>query len=482
MSRRVVSSLGLPRFAWVGIAALAVGCVEQAEEKLSSEDQDFIKQNVMKTAPSPQIAVNADLDGKATYLGLDVSMNPIEPGKDVKVTHYWKVGASLTGWRLFVHASGPNKQSFINFDHGPVRGKYPVSQWKVGEIVKDEHAIRLPPTWAHDKVEIYVGLWRGQERMAVKSGPKDDIGRVLAATIPVKVAAVVATPLKRYVVRKTAKAPKIDGKLDEWKDIPAVGTFVNTLTGAASEPHTEAKMMWDDKFLYVAFDNTDKSIWGKLDKRDDKLWTQEADEIMIDADGNGKTYVELQVSPSGTFFDTYLPEYRKYEDSIDAKVKPFSWNSKGAKWAVKVDGTLNKAGDEDKGWTSELAFPLEDVNGLDKAGPKMPPAFGAVWRVNLYRMDSAEEGKPQGAVAWSPPLVGDFHKLDRFGEVLFADEKGGVPQPEVAKVDPKADPKAGIKAALGGIQNPNPPPGGKLDIEGAKKAAAKTSKAPKAAK
>ena len=117
----------------------------------------------------------------------------------------------------------------------------------------------------------------------------------------------------------TTKPIKIDGKLDEaaWADAPSTGPFVNTMTGAPAEQKTEAKLLWDNKFLYVAFDNTDTDIWSSLTKRDDKLWTQEADEMIIDADGNGKTYVELQVAPNGTIFDTYLPEYRKYEDSVD---------------------------------------------------------------------------------------------------------------------------------------------------------------------
>ena len=49
------------------------------------------KQNILTTAPTPKYAVNADLDGKVVYLGLDVDPPPIEPGKDVKLTHYWKV-------------------------------------------------------------------------------------------------------------------------------------------------------------------------------------------------------------------------------------------------------------------------------------------------------------------------------------------------------------------------------------------------------
>ncbi len=452
--------------------ALGAGCVEQAEEKATAEDLAVIKQSILATAPTPQFPVNADLDGKAIYLGLDVSPNPIEPGKEAKLIHYWKVVSPLIGWRSFVHANGPNRQGFINFDHGPVRGKYPVAQWKAGEIIKDEHAIRLPPTWSHDKVEIYTGLWRGQERMTIKTGPKDETNRVLAAVIPVKAAQVAKPAIKRYVARKLAHPPKIDGKLDEWKDIPNVGTFVNTMTGAASQPQTEAKIAWDDKNIYFAFDNTDKSIWGKLNNRDDKLWTQEADEVMIDADGNGKTYIELQVSPSGALFDSYLPMYRKYEDLIDPKRKPYSWNSR-AKWAVNIEGTLNKVGDEDKRWTTELALPLADVNGLDTVGAKIPPAFGDVWRINLYRMDSADEGKPQAAVGWSPPLVGDFHALDRFGEVLFGDEKGTVP-PKAVPIT--AERKEAIKAALAGMPSPSGQPSNKLEVEHKSRAAKKTGK------
>ena len=92
--------------------------------------------------------------------------------------------------------------------------------------------------------------------------------------------------------------------------------------------HTEAKLLWDKKNLYIGFDNTDDDVWSDLTKRDDKLWTEEADEVMIDADGNGRTYIELQVAPNGNIFDTYLPTVRRYEDTIDPKLKPFSWNSK----------------------------------------------------------------------------------------------------------------------------------------------------------
>jgi hypothetical protein len=435
-----------------GIAVALLGasfgaCVEQDDDKPTEEDLKVVRQNLLPAPPAPKYVVNADLDGKITYLGMDTEPAVAEPGKELRISHYWKVvaapGDGWAGWRVFTHFEGPNHASFVNADHGPVGGKYPVTQWKVGDIIRDQHTITVPAGWTHDTLMVYVGLWRGATRLPIKSGPSDGAGRVLAATIPVQKAAKPAPSRKRYAVRKTDKPIKIDGKLDEaaWKDAPSTGPFVNTMTGAPSEVGTEARMLWDDKYLYVAFESADTDVWSSLGKRDDKLWTQEAVELMIDADGDGKGYIELQVAPNGNVFDTYLPQYRKYEDSIDPKRKPYSWNSKvNAK--VVVDGTLNKHDDKDKGWIVELALPLEDVKGMDTGAPlpKLPPAVGDVWRADMYRMD-VPLGKPQQAVAWSPPLVGDFHVLDKFGELVFADDKGSVAPPA-----PPAAPAAGAEA------------------------------------
>ena len=445
----------LARLVPVSLAAmLLVGaCVEQDDEKPNDEDMKVAKQNILATAPTPKYAVNADLDGKIVYLGMDVDPATPEPGRDIKLTHYWKVVAPAgDGWKPFTHLEGPNHQNFINADHAPVKGKYPASAWKAGEIIRDEHVVRLPPTWTGESMTVLTGFWRGAQRMPIKTGPHDAEGRVIAAVVPVKAT---AKPVvrKRYIARRIAKGPKLDGKLDDavWKEVPTTGPFVNTMTGGAADQKTEAKLLWDNKFLYVAFNNTDSDVWSSLTKRDDKLWTQEADELMIDADGDGKTYVELQVAPNGNVFDTYLPSYRKYEDSLDPKLKPYSWNSKMVA-KVSVDGTLNKREDKDKVWTVEMAIPLEDVKGLDKASAvKIPPAVGDKWRINMFRMDTPQ-GKSQQASGWSPPMAGDFHALDKFGDLVFGDEKGNiappVPPPALMAVHGAGDKK--VTAAVKG--------------------------------
>jgi hypothetical protein len=82
----------------------------------------------------------------------------------------------------------------------------------------------------------------------------------------------------------------------------------------------------------------------------------------------------------------------------------------------------------------------------DKSAVVLPPAPGHVWRINMFRMD-VPQGKPQQASGWSPPLVGDFHALDRFGELVFGDAQGAVPPPAPPPPPAVAKEKSGGAAA-----------------------------------
>jgi hypothetical protein len=73
----------------------------------------------------------------------------------------------------------------------------------------------------------------------------------------------------------------------------------------------------------------------------------------------------------------------------------------------------------------------------DKSAVRLPPEPGDVWRINMYRMD-LPKGKPQQAAGWSAPMVGDFHALGRFGELVFADADGNVAPPVAAAASNKA--------------------------------------------
>ena len=415
-------------------AAVCTACVEQSTEPTqpSADDVKAAHENVLTVAPTPRFPSGAVLDngdkGQLVYLGADADVTAVVPGQSFTVTHYFRVEKPVAeGWRLFVHLDGTAaRHAHLNADHVPVNGKYPVPLWKTGEIIRDVHKVVVPASWPADKVTILVGLWKGSTRFAVKSGKQDGQNRVLALELPVKndlpsgapPAAPVA-PAKRLIARKLPAGTTltIDGKLDEpaWKDAVVAGPFVNSMDGSPAAQAASAKVLWDDQNLYVAYDFADTDIWGSLEKHDDKIYTQEAAEMFIDPDGDGRTYIELQVSPRNVTFDSWLAAYRQNDNAWDAPMKT----------AVQVNGTLNKRDDTDTGWTVEMMIPLSAVKGRLETVKGVPPQVGTEWRVNFFRMDQPA-GKPQAGTAWSPPLRGDFHALDKFGTLVFGDEQGAV--------------------------------------------------------
>jgi hypothetical protein len=84
---------------------------------------------------------------------------------------------------------------------------------------------------------------------------------------------------------------------------------------------------------------------------------------------------------------------------------------------VSLRGELNKKNGDDKAWIVELAIPFSALNKEDG----VPPSPGTKWRVNFFRIDQMEKDKDYSA--WSPPLRGDFHALDKFGHITFINGK-----------------------------------------------------------
>ncbi len=217
-------------------------------------------------------------------------------------------------------------------------------------------------------------------------------------------------PVPNYTVLKTRIPIQVDGRLDDpvWASAPAIGKFVNNVDGSPNPLETEAKILYDDRFLYFGYRCQDENVWATLTKRDEHLWTEEVFEVFLRPNLQYESYIELEVNPLNALIDIYLLDVRKplhYE----------SWNSEKIAWAVHVDGTVDGKGG-DRGWSCELALPMEDT----VPAPNIPPKPGDRWMLNLYRVES----KPQkAALAWSPTYRNDFHTPDKFGVIVFSDKQ-----------------------------------------------------------
>jgi hypothetical protein len=149
---------------------------------------------------------------------------------------------------------------------------------------------------------------------------------------------------------------------------------------------------------------------------------------MLDPDGDGdnKDYYEVQVNPQNLVFDTQYDSYNVPKNEPNGPFGHEDWSSR-VKSAVVVEGTLDKPGDQDKGYTVEAALPWAALSKAKQA----PPKSGDTWRINLYAM------KNNGGVAWSPILgQGNFHRASRFGRVSFLDPAAAPPAASAAGLRP----------------------------------------------
>jgi 4-amino-4-deoxy-L-arabinose transferase-like glycosyltransferase len=134
--------------------------------------------------------LEANLQDLLLSLGWDITdtagerVTYIVPARKYRIRLYYKVLAPLkTEWETFVHIEGQNRR--FNGDHKTLQGKYPLSLWQPGDYIVDEHEFSLEPNFAPGNYALRYGLFSGDTRLKVQTGPQED-NRILAGTIAVQ--------------------------------------------------------------------------------------------------------------------------------------------------------------------------------------------------------------------------------------------------------------------------------------------------------
>ena len=252
---------------------------------------------------------------------------------------------------------------------------------------------------------------------------------------------------------------EIDGVPDEpeWAAAERIGPFIRNVPESPAHPPpddarvplapTYARILWDERALYVAFEMQDRDVWARDAARDDPhLPGDEVVELFVDPDGDEVTYYEFEVNPAGVLYDLFnwIPE-------TPSDMNPWAqfhgladWDARGIEWAAAVQGTLDRVRDfapssppdEDRGWSVEIAIPWSVFRTTTtpevRSRLRFPPAPGDRWRAGLFRMERPRVRARDGALlsrddadhlaqyqAWSPTNRDSFHRPERFGVVLF---------------------------------------------------------------
>jgi len=402
-------------------------------------DRKVVQSNLVKEVPADVVHVDVALGGpgKITYVGNRLERSIIAPGQPTKVVHYWRVEQPPgAGWRVFAYVRGAaGTADFMNLDATDMEIGHPVESWKAGEIIVDPQDFVLRPDWKSRTATLYIGL--------VRTGGHDVGDRMPTTALLTNDRAVIAKifdvdlskapPPPGTVHVSHANGPiAIDGMgMDQGWATATTSPEFQTAEGCP-EPvgKATAKLTWDDDNLYVFVQVTDSDVFSEYKKHDDPLWKQDAVELFIDADGNRRGYVELQVNPNNATFDSWFATTR-------AQPGDEKWDS-AMVTQVKVRGTADQAGDTDTGWDVEIAIPWATVKGRDDAMQiNTPPHVGDRWRLNVVRVDTKTGSKDVSASSWNRITCGDFHALDRMLTVVFADSTGSIVPKPVAPPPPE---------------------------------------------
>jgi hypothetical protein len=222
-----------------------------------------------------------------------------------------------------------------------------------------------------------------------------------------------AEPVPKYDVKRASSRIVVDGKLDEaaWSAAAPAMEFVfpwDTQTGAKQK--TKARILWDDKNLYVGYEAEDLDIVAFHSERDDPTYLDDCLEIFINPNPKQHDfYYGLEMNAKAVLYD-YFYAFPKF------LMKRFNLNN----WqlATFTRGTLNQRGDKDEGWGLEVAIPWENFEELT-GGRKVAPEPGSVWNVNLNRWDGVEPNRRLSQWSNSGLDKPNPHNPSRFGEIVF---------------------------------------------------------------
>ncbi len=256
----------------------------------------------------------------------------------------------------------------------------------------------------------------------------------------------------RYTAYRSSQPILVDGQPNEpdWQRAKLSPRFVDLVSGRRAIHNTQAAVLWDDHYLYVAYWIEEPFVRAKFTERDSPIWQDNDVELFVAGED---AYYELEINAHGTLYEGLFVWQQAYQDSgferiaeLDRRRPEVKWQAfngvgyrnhpRGKRWAflawdfpeakmgVHIDGTLNDDSDRDRGWTVEMALPWRHMKPLNLGKPRpLPPEDGDVWRMDFSRFNQYREAPPaedSGGWAWSYHGVWDSHIPECFPYITFS--------------------------------------------------------------
>ncbi|MCE5237645.1 carbohydrate-binding family 9-like protein [bacterium] len=225
-----------------------------------------------------------------------------------------------------------------------------------------------------------------------------------------------------YQCVRADKPIVIDGSLDDpaWARAQEIEHFVvpprmnwiefRMITARRARSQSHARLMWDDKYLYLGAELEDRDIYCATPAgHDNPFGPDDIIELFVKPSDEQPWYWEFHVVPSSCTRDYFYARrgsggdkrWMKYESGMEAK--------------VTVVGTFDDWSDRDNKWIAEMRLPW---SAFDRWGGK--PQVGDTWRFLVSRYDYSvhlEDGSELSAAA--PLPWQNYHLFEYYPYMVF---------------------------------------------------------------
>lgn len=225
-------------------------------------------------------------------------------------------------------------------------------------------------------------------------------------------------PPSKFECRWTDTPISIDGNGSDpaWKQAQPIAAFHLPWLGdkaRMARTATKAKLLWDREYLYFFAEMEDSDLFADITQHDGELWKNDVFELFFRPDSTKPGYYEFQVNAAEAIYDAFYPKFDLDAMAKQSKIGEFHVEAK-----VKLNGTLNKRDDVDKGWSVEGRIPWTD---FIRTGGRPEP--GEKWKLNLCRYDYHKDWKEPELSCIAPitkkTLPSFFHQTDDFAHITF---------------------------------------------------------------
>ncbi len=189
--------------------------------------------------------------------------------------------------------------------------------------------------------------------------------------------------------------PEIDGEVvgEEWGMAPVFTNFIQfePHRGDASPLRTEARILYDSAFVYLAFKGwDDERPTAQLTRRDADLHNDDVFMVVLDTYRDRQSGYIFAVNPLGTQADARVAN--------DGRTLDVTWDER---WATEAKV-------QDWGWSAEMAIPLASL--------RFDPGEDRSWGVNFGR----GRRRTLELSFWTGPLEAEF-RISQAGELSGLD-------------------------------------------------------------